>query len=116
MNLGSNAEQLHLPFQKLIDESRDSTNRNPKTIPKKNIILSERDYEILSFIFEMKFASLDQVYQKFFKSFGPAGEEFGFYYGKKRLVQLEQCGFLKSTKEFFNSKRLFWPTYCLELI
>ncbi len=110
MYIQTNAEELHLPFEKFPVKTGNNQITKKAGSLRKNIILSERDYEVLAFILDMKFASVQEVYEKFFKNFDIDGNEFGFFYAKKRLVHLEQCGFLKSTKEFFNSKRLFFGT------
>ncbi len=110
MNLETNAAELYLPFEKFLVKTGTNSITKKAGSLRKNIILSERDYEVLAFILDMKFASVQEVYVKFFKNFEIDGNEFGFFYAKKKLVHLEQCGFLKSTKEFFNSKRLFFGT------
>lgn len=81
----------------------------PKRQPKdRKIILSDRDFEVLEFILDMKFASLDEVCEKFFKG-SPADQNVvGYWYAKKRLAQLEQAGFLKSTKQHSESRRLYF--------
>ena len=110
MNLQASTAELYLPFEKFPVKTGNNQITKKAGSLRKNIILSERDYEVLAFILDMKFASVQEVYEKFFKNFDLDGNEFGFFYAKKRLVHLEQCGFLKSTKEFFNSKRLFFGT------
>lgn len=92
-----------------VTEKVQGSPTKPKRQPKdRKIILSDRDFEVLEFVLEMKFASLDEVCEKFFKG-SPADQNVvGYWYAKKRLAQLEQAGFLKSTKQHSESRRLYF--------
>lgn len=85
-----------------------STTENKQT---KNVELTQRDFEIIQFIIEMKFSSVDEVFQKFFKvklNSEPAKSQA---WAKKRLQQLEKARFLKSMYSFSESTRLYVGTY-----
>ncbi|MDZ4660046.1 MAG: hypothetical protein SGJ18_00360 [Pseudomonadota bacterium] len=105
MNMLSNISQVEFPFEEISE-----VKRKLKEKEQKRIVLSQRDFDVLNFILEMKFASVDEVYRKFFKTIDSQGKEMGFHYAKKRLVQLAGSDFLKSTKAFSESKRLFFAT------
>lgn len=77
---------------------------------KKRVVLSDRDFEILQFILEMKFASLDEVCAKFFKGSPVDQNIVGYWYAKKRLSQLEKAGYLASSKRFSETKRFYFAT------
>ena len=106
MNGSTNAIQMELGIMDLkVDKV---TENSTKATIEPTVVLSDRDFEILEFILEMKFASLEEIYEKFFKSIGVGGKEAGFHYAKKRLPQIEQAGFLKSTKNFSEGRRLYY--------
>ncbi|MBC7419580.1 MAG: hypothetical protein H7328_02530 [Bdellovibrio sp.] len=83
---------------------------NQKLTLSKAICLTQRDYELLRFLIEMKFASVIEICHKFFTNVQPENINGVNTYAIKRLVQLKKEGFLNSTKAFDASKRLFYPT------
>lgn len=110
MNLvQSNNVQIEFPFDEVLKKEK-LENKIDKKTSSVNVALSDRDFEVLDFILEMKFSSFDEIYQKFFKVISSDGVESGFWYAKKRLSQLEAAAFIKSTKAFSQSKRLFYCT------
>jgi|GEM_PF-712651 len=74
-----------------------------------NVQLTERDFKIIEFILEMKFASRNEVFQKFFSvtSQGPAKSNL---YALERLALLEKAGFLKGVRSFSEITRYFVVT------
>ncbi len=82
-----------------------------KKVPiKKGIALTQRDYQILIFLIEMKFASLDEICFKFYRNCSNEPGEISNTYVVKRLSQLIGAGFLKSTKAFDATKKLYYAT------
>ena len=79
------------------------------SLQKKQHTLTQRDYEVLIFLIEMKFASLDEINFKFFKNYSSDGKSVANTYVIKRLAQLIKAGFLNSTRAFDATKRLFYP-------
>ncbi|RYZ86695.1 MAG: hypothetical protein EOP06_14020 [Proteobacteria bacterium] len=75
------------------------------------IVLTGRDFEVLKFISEMKFASSTEIFEKFFKITRDQKEAASESWTKKRLLQLERAGFLKSTYTFSESTRYFVVTF-----
>ena len=72
-------------------------NAQEKSKSAKSVVLTDRDFEVLEFIMDMKFAGVDEVFEKFFKvtlSNEPAKSSL---WAKKRLMQLEQGKFLKGS-------------------
>jgi hypothetical protein len=90
----------------------DSTTQLPRVRRRaasgRRIKLSARDFEILEFILEMRFASLDEVCAKFFKGSPNNKTVDGQWYAMKRLPQLEKAGYLGSSKRFSETKRLYF--------
>lgn len=78
---------------------------NPKTV-----VLAPRDLEIIEFILDMKFASSDEVFEKFFKVTRFNETAKNDLWAKKRLFQLEQGNFLRSVRAFSESTRFFTVT------
>lgn len=77
----------------------------------KNVILTDRDFEILEFIMDMKFAGVNEVFEKFFKVTLSNENAKSSLWAKKRLMQLEQAKFLKSVRPFSESVRCFTTTF-----
>lgn len=76
----------------------------------KKVILSERDLCALRFVLEMKFSTLDDLFQRFYRTNDNFGVERGREYLKKRLVQLVGAGYLTTTRAFSEKVRLFLAT------
>lgn len=70
----------------------------PKTNKTSSINVTDRDLEIIEFICEMKFASLEDVFEKFFKNNLDGSSAKNDLWARKRLLQLEQSKFLTSHK------------------
>ena len=68
-----------------------------KTVSK-NVVLSERDLEVIEFIIDMKFASVEDIFEKFFKVTLSSQEAKSDLWARKRLLQLEQGKFLNANK------------------
>ncbi len=77
----------------------------------KNVELTARDFEIIQFIIEMKFSSVDEVFRKFFKLKLNAELAKSQAWAKKRLQQLEKARFIKSVYSFSESTRFYVGTY-----
>lgn len=80
---------------RLDQEFKDFSDRKIKS---KNVILTERDAEIIEFIIEMKFAAIEDVFEKFFKVKQNQTDAKSDLWARKRLLQLEQGRFLKAHK------------------
>lgn len=76
----------------------------------RRVELTERDLKILSFILDMKFARVTDVFQKFFKTTLNAEEAKSEAWAKKRLQQLVQARFLRVTYSHLDSERYFTTT------
>ncbi|WP_347359484.1 hypothetical protein [Bdellovibrio sp.] len=77
----------------------------------KNIVLTERDFEILEFIMDMKFAGVEEVFEKFFKITLTNESAKSSEWARKRLCQLEKANFLKSMRSFSESTRYYVTTF-----
>lgn len=82
-----------------------------KKSPSKRIVLTERDFEILEFILDMKFVSLEDVFFKFFRIKQGQEEAKNDLWARKRLLQLEQAKFLRSVRSFSESTRYYTATF-----
>lgn len=77
----------------------------------RSVTLSQRDLEIFEFIIDMKFASLEDIYRKFFRftlSTEPTKNDF---WARKRLLQLEQGKFLKAHKAESDKVNYYTATF-----
>jgi len=77
----------------------------------KRVVLTERDFEILEFILDMKFVSLEDVFFKFFRIKHGQEEAKNDLWARKRLCQLEQAKFLRSVRSFSESTRYYTATF-----
>lgn len=103
-------KSTELKTKELLNELNKVSIGNTQKTPIKKLILSDRDYEVLEFVMDMKFASLDEVCEKFFRGSPIDSNVVGYWYAKKRLAQLEQAGFLKSTKQYSESRKFYYAT------
>jgi hypothetical protein len=69
--------------------------------------LKERDIEILKFVLEMKFVSIEEVYEKFFKVKMNGEKSKSDWWARDRVYQLKKMGFLKAV-HFFTEARAFY--------
>ena len=92
-----------------LSEKRVAKRRLSASIDR-GVTLTPRDFEIFEFILEMKFASREEVYRKFFRTTRNECEARSDAWAKKRLMQLERGGFLRSTYAFSESTRYFVGT------
>ncbi len=78
----------------------------------KNFRLTDRDLDIFGFILEQKFASLEQIYFRFFDCRKSISDPLprGLFVTRQRLQILKRNGFLKSEKVFSESKSLYLVT------
>jgi hypothetical protein len=83
--------QLH--FQNLIPKKKRLTNDRA-------VVLVERDLDIIQFILDMKFASIQNIFEKFYKvtKFGVKTKDH--QWATKRLRALEKAGYLKGIYSF----------------
>lgn len=76
----------------------------------RKVKLTRRDLEILKFILEMKFASLDEIHWRFFRTLENGQESQSNVWADQRLRQLCQAGFLERTRSFSESVSLYLVT------
>lgn len=74
--------------------------------------LTERDLEILGFLLDQKFASLEQVYFRFFDIRKSAAEALpkGLHVTRQRLQILRRAGLVSTAKVFSEAKSLYLLT------
>lgn len=89
---------------------KDLLSGNPKTKKSRGIILSERDLSILLFLLDMKFASIKDIFEKFFSVTleGEVAKSNVWTIG--RLQQLEKAGLIKSVHSFSDRRKYFMAT------
>lgn len=75
------------------------------------VVLTERDFEILEFIMDMKFAGVEEVFERFFKITMSKESAKSTEWARKRLCQLEKANFLKSVRSFSESTRYYVTTF-----
>lgn len=81
-----------------------------KSIRYRAVVLVERDYDILEYILEMKFASLQNVFEKFFSRLQSGEEAKSNEWATRRLQQLTKAGFLKAAYSFSHRARFYLLT------
>ena len=64
------------------------------------LVLTERDLEVISFVNEMKFASLDELYFKFFKVLKSGAESKSQWWARERVSGLVKSKFLSRVYSF----------------
>lgn len=77
---------------------RELTPEPERRVSSKNVILTPRDLEVIEFIIDMKFASVEDIFEKFFKVTLSSAEAKSDHWARKRLLQLEQGRFLRAQK------------------
>lgn len=91
--------------EKVWFENLKSVVQRKKKVPKSSrLILSERDFEILKFINEMKFADVQTIHAKFFKVTKTGESSTSNRWARERLVALEQHGLLKRQNLFCDAR------------
>ncbi len=78
----------------------------------KNFRLTDRDLDIFGFVLEQKFASLEQIYFRFFDVREKVSDPLpkGLFVTRQRLQILKRHGFLKAEKVYSESKSLYLVT------
>ncbi len=96
---------MQLDFQ--IQESKFT---DKKSKPSESILLTKRDFEIIRFISEMKFASLQDLYERFFKTLKDGSESKSDWWARERLSELLKHGYLSRIYSFNERKAYFLGT------
>ena len=87
------------------------TEREEKRTKFRNTFLTERDCEVIEFIIEMKFASVVEVFDRFFKVTLSDEESKSNLWARKRLMQLKQGGFLRANRTPNERETYYSATY-----
>lgn len=74
------------------------------------LMLTERDLDVISFVHEMKFASLDDLYSKFFKVLKSGAESKSQWWARERLTDLVKSSYLNRVYSFNERKPYFLGT------
>ncbi|MFV8250496.1 replication-relaxation family protein [Bdellovibrio bacteriovorus] len=75
-----------------------------------SVILTPRDLEILEFILDMKFASIEDIFEKFFKVTLAGEEAKSNEWAVRRLQQLAKAGYLKGVHSFSERTKFYLAT------
>lgn len=75
-----------------------------------NVILMSRDLEIIEFILEMKFSSVQDVYERFFKVKLNGEKAVSDEWAMRRLQQLEKAGLLNGLHSFSERRKFYLVT------
>lgn len=111
MDMGARMETIRL------DESSNSRFREEqlsffkRSFKRDRVELVARDLEILEFILDMKFAGGSEVFTKFFSRVGSHQESTSTKWAKKRLMQLERGGFLRSAIGIGVREKVYFATF-----
>jgi hypothetical protein len=89
---------------------KESNFSEKKNKPKELIILTQRDFEIISFVSEMKFASLEDIYEKFFKKLKDGSESKSMWWARERISELCKHEYLFRIFSFNERKAYFLGT------
>lgn len=82
----------------------------PKVKSESRLRLSDRDYEIFRFLLEMKFASLDEIYFRFFRKTRDGSESKSSWWARERLALLRKHGFITPVRLYSEPKVYLLPT------
>ena len=75
------------------------------------ILLKERDYEILRFLIEMKFARIDELHFQFFRRNQDNSISESTIYAWERLSALRRFGFINSVRHYDDARSYYLPTF-----
>ena len=81
-----------------------------KSKPNEFILLTSRDFEIISFVCEMKFASIDDIYEKFFKKLKDGSESKSMWWARERITELYKHGYISRIYSFNERKAYYLGT------
>lgn len=81
-----------------------------KSKPIEVILLTSRDYEIIAFVCEMKFASLEDIFEKFFKKLKDGSESKSLWWARERVTELYKHGYLNRIYSFNERKAYYLGT------
>lgn len=90
---------------------QEFTEYGERKLNSKTVILTSRDLEIIEFIIDMKFASIEDVFEKFFKVKQNQTAAKSDLWARKRLLQLEQSKFLKGHKLHQEKSTFYTATF-----
>lgn len=77
------------------------------TIREVKLELTERDLNLLSFVLEMKFASFQQLYRKYFSTTYGGAYSVSTSWAERRLLQLVKADYLKFTYSLLEKEKLY---------
>jgi hypothetical protein len=86
------------------------TSASPKPTPKQAHTLTARDAELIEFCAQMKFASIPQMYERFFGKTLNGQPSKSDWYARERITALTESGFLKSNESFTRVNRYYTAT------
>ena len=75
------------------------------------IRLTERDCEVIKFVTEMKFATVDEIHEKFFRVTIAGGISQSKMWALNRLHALRRSGFLNAVRYYGEWKAVYLPTF-----
>lgn len=81
-----------------------------KSKPSEVILLTTRDFEIISFVCDMKFASLEDIFEKFFKKLKDGSESKSLWWARERVTELYKHGFINRIYSFNERKAYYLGT------
>lgn len=76
----------------------------------RNVVLTDRDFKIIDFVSEMKFASIEDIFLRFFKVTRSSVISTSMYWAEDRVQQLERAGLLKSVRNFISREKFYVGT------
>lgn len=95
----------------MLTETRtENTNANSKNKTFEKIKITSRDLEIIRFCLEMRFATFEQIYNRFFKNTYSGEVSQCDRWAKGRIYQLRQSGYLSQQKNHQTGQNLILPT------
>lgn len=88
---------------------KDKTSKSSKSL---KIRLTDRDFEIFGFLLDQKFASLEQIYFRFFDARKAVIEPMpsGLHVTRQRLNLLRQAGFVSTQRVYSEARSLYLLT------
>ena len=101
-----------MEIENINDLKLSKKDKNMKSNKSLKIRLTDRDFEIFGFLLDQKFASLEQIYFRFFDARKQVSDELpsGLHVTRQRLQLLRLAGFVSTQRVFSEARSLYLLT------
>lgn len=99
-----------------LTQSKSTKPKTQKLIIDEKVFLTTRDLAIISYVCEMKFAGLEDLHFKFFRTLKNGNESNSLWWARERLTALEKDGFIERKYAFDERVSYFLGTLAAETL